>query len=212
MDGRRVQFDGRQSKWTWFFANSRRVVVEGFPPPSSTAISTSWRSRKRPRRRSMTRIRIGQRTCRCSLLWRSTPRCKRTFVFWEPWRVFTEEWRGLRKLFDLSDRAHPTVQVVNHLDTFVDVHGKAVVIGDAAHAAPINGTYNAALAVEDAFTLGHLFTRITSRSDIASLFSGYNEIRFNRTRATERSEIQGLLSRRGRSATCATMGLGRRLL
>lgn len=112
---------------------------------SSTVISTSWGFRKQPRRRSITRIRIGQRTCRCSLLWRSTPRCKRTFVFWEPCSVFTEEWRGLRKLFDLSDRAHPTVQVVNHLDTFVDVHGKAVVIGDAAHAAPVsnlNGLQN----------------------------------------------------------------------
>ncbi|KAF9017240.1 FAD/NAD(P)-binding domain-containing protein [Hymenopellis radicata] len=53
--------------------------------------------------------------------------------------------------------------------------------------------YNAALAVEDAFTLGHLFTRITSRSHISSLFNGYNEIRFNRTKSTERSEIQGLL-------------------
>ncbi|KAF9004874.1 FAD/NAD(P)-binding domain-containing protein [Hymenopellis radicata] len=82
----------------------------------------------------------------------------------------------LTKLFQLSSIVHPTIQVVHRLDSFVDTHGKAVVIGDAAHACVNTGSYNAALAMEDAYTLGQLFSKITNRSQIASLFSAYDAI------------------------------------
>ncbi|KAF9022021.1 FAD/NAD(P)-binding domain-containing protein [Hymenopellis radicata] len=100
----------------------------------------------------------------------------------------------LTKLFQLSSIVHPTIQVVHRLDSFVDTHGRAVVIGDAAHACVNTGSYNAALAMEDAYTLGELFSKITNRSQIASLFSAYDAIRLDRTRQTELHEMGGFLT------------------
>lgn len=45
-------------------------------------------------------------------------------------------------MFEMSSRLHPTLQVVNRLDSFVDANGGAVVIGDAAHSAPVRRTFN----------------------------------------------------------------------
>ncbi len=48
--------------------------------------------------------------------------------------------------------------------------------------------------MEDAYTLGQLFSKITNRSQIASLFSAYDAIRLDRTRHTELHEMGGFLT------------------
>ncbi|KAF9017105.1 hypothetical protein BDZ89DRAFT_1140982 [Hymenopellis radicata] len=100
----------------------------------------------------------------------------------------------VRKLVSLADRAHPTMQVMHHLDGYVDMNERAVLVGDAAHCSPIHGTYNTALACEDAYTLGTLFSHLVSRSQIPSLLKGYNELRMPRSKACATSEISGMLN------------------
>ncbi|KAF9028243.1 FAD/NAD(P)-binding domain-containing protein [Hymenopellis radicata] len=100
----------------------------------------------------------------------------------------------VRKLVGLADRAHPTTQVMCHLDGYVDMNERAVLVGDAAHCSPIHATYNSALACEDAYTLGTLFSHLASRSQIPSLLKGYNELRMPRSKACATSEITAMLN------------------
>ncbi|KAF9025725.1 FAD/NAD(P)-binding domain-containing protein, partial [Hymenopellis radicata] len=89
----------------------------------------------------------------------------------------------VRKLVSLADRAHPTMQVMHHLDGYVDMNERAVLVGDAAHC-----------SCEDAYTLGTLFSHLVSRSQIPSLLKGYNELRMPRSKACATSEISGMLN------------------
>ncbi|KAF9025740.1 FAD/NAD(P)-binding domain-containing protein, partial [Hymenopellis radicata] len=100
----------------------------------------------------------------------------------------------VRKLVSLADRSHPTTQVMCHLDGYVDTNERAVLVGDAAHCSPIHATYNSALACEDAYTLGTLFSHLASRSQIPSLLKGYNELRMPRSKACATSEITAMLN------------------
>ncbi|KAF8869249.1 hypothetical protein CPB85DRAFT_843010 [Mucidula mucida] len=100
----------------------------------------------------------------------------------------------VRKLISLADRAHPTMQVMYHLDGYVDINECAVLVGDAAHCSPIHATYNTALAIEDAYSLGALFGHLVSRSQIPSLLKGYNELRLPRSKACATSEISAMLN------------------
>ncbi|KAF9049518.1 FAD/NAD(P)-binding domain-containing protein [Hymenopellis radicata] len=111
----------------------------------------------------------------------------------EPIKTTTPEYHSIvKKLLDLAHSSHPTIQYVHSFRSYSDEHAKVVVIGDAAHATPINGTYNAALAVEDAFTLGRLFSHLTCRSQIQPLLKGYNEMRFTRTNNVQNFELGGM--------------------
>ncbi|KAK7462864.1 hypothetical protein VKT23_007440 [Stygiomarasmius scandens] len=93
------------------------------------------------------------------------------------------------RAMSLGSSVHWNTQVVHNLPRYVDRTEQVILIGDAAHSTPINGSYNSATAVEDAFTLGRLFSHLTNRSQIHLLLSGYDQIRQSRTHETEQSEM-----------------------
>ncbi|THV00506.1 FAD/NAD(P)-binding domain-containing protein [Dendrothele bispora CBS 962.96] len=81
-----------------------------------------------------------------------------------------------------SIEREPRSQNPVNLSSYTDVTNHLVLIGDAVHAALVNGLYNTALAVEDAFVLGFLFSKLKSVAQIPNLLTGYNDIRKARTR------------------------------
>ncbi|KAI1858294.1 uncharacterized protein JN550_012825 [Neoarthrinium moseri] len=63
--------------------------------------------------------------------------------------------------------------------------GRLVVIGDAAHPMPPVRAQGASMAIEDAGTLGVLFSCIRSRGDVEGRLRLYNELRVNRVAAIQ---------------------------
>ncbi|KAF7352460.1 FAD-binding-3 domain-containing protein [Mycena venus] len=99
----------------------------------------------------------------------------------------------LRKLIGLASACYPTVHQLYVQDDVVGLDGTAVLVGDAAHSALIHGSHNSAMAIEDAATLGRLFSRLSHRKQISMLLNAYQEIRHSRTSATQDSEYQALV-------------------
>ncbi|KAJ7098793.1 hypothetical protein B0H15DRAFT_772207 [Mycena belliarum] len=100
----------------------------------------------------------------------------------------------LQKLIQKGYTCCPTVQVVFEQDDIVGLDGTAALVGDAAHSVLIHGSHNASMAIEDAITLGRLFSRLSDRKQIPLLLDAYREIRHPRTRATQESEYQSLVN------------------
>ncbi|KAJ7044714.1 hypothetical protein C8F04DRAFT_1069282 [Mycena alexandri] len=99
---------------------------------------------------------------------------------------------SLRKLILLGSTCRPTVQQVLQQEDVVGLKGIAVSVGDAAHSVLIHGMHNSAMGIEDAETLGRLFSGVTDRTRIPMLLNAYQEIRHPRTTAAQDSEYQSL--------------------
>ncbi|KAJ3772723.1 hypothetical protein FB446DRAFT_788456 [Lentinula raphanica] len=99
----------------------------------------------------------------------------------------------VQKILALGQKSHWNIQTVYDLQRYVSELNQVVVIGDAAHSIYINGTQNTAASFEDAFTLGRLFSRYSSKSNASFLLNGYNQIQQQRTRAMEKSEMSTML-------------------
>ncbi|KAJ7283991.1 hypothetical protein C8J57DRAFT_1498977 [Mycena rebaudengoi] len=100
----------------------------------------------------------------------------------------------LQKLINLGYACHPTVQHVLKLeDDVVGLDGTAVLAGDAAHCVLMHGSHNSAMAIEDAVTLGELFSHLEHRKQIPVLLDTYGVIRQQRVNRTVDSEYQSLL-------------------
>ncbi|KAL0068084.1 hypothetical protein AAF712_004744 [Marasmius tenuissimus] len=97
----------------------------------------------------------------------------------------------LQKLVRKASSCRWSLQHTDYITRFTDSTHSVMVIGDAAHYLPPCATHNASCALEDAFTLGRLFSRITSRDQVPLLFSGYDQIRQKRTRQIEEQEYRG---------------------
>ncbi|KAI6115945.1 hypothetical protein F5141DRAFT_1290502 [Pisolithus sp. B1] len=113
-------------------------------------------------------------------LWRieeSADRMKEEFVGWEP-RIqkllslipSTLKWK-------LMDRAP--------LETWIHEDGKLALLGDACHPMLPYAGQGAAMAIEDAAVLGNLFSRLSSRAQIAPLLHAYEAIRYERATNTQ---------------------------
>ncbi|KAJ7184628.1 hypothetical protein C8R46DRAFT_1208812 [Mycena filopes] len=98
----------------------------------------------------------------------------------------------LQKLIRLGTTGRPTVQHLFKREDLVR-NGTLVSVGDAAHSATIHGSHNSSMAIEDAETLGRLFSRITNANQIPQLLNAYQEIRHPRTSTTQDSEYQSLV-------------------
>ncbi|KAK7443754.1 hypothetical protein VKT23_015537 [Stygiomarasmius scandens] len=101
----------------------------------------------------------------------------------------------LGKLIELPDSCHGSTQKAHNLSAYINSTHQIVVIGDAAPATLMNGAYNAAIAVEDAFSLGYLFSKIASRNHVSLFLNGYSEIRKTRAkfmRANDMGVLYGL--------------------
>ncbi|KAK7062062.1 FAD-binding-3 domain-containing protein [Favolaschia claudopus] len=99
----------------------------------------------------------------------------------------------LQKLINMSSSCYPTRHHLYVQDEVVGLDETVVLVGDAAHSALIHGSHNSAMAIEDAATLGRLFSRISNRNQISMLLHAYSEIRSPRTSATQVSEYQALM-------------------
>ncbi|KAJ7780306.1 hypothetical protein DFH07DRAFT_469684 [Mycena maculata] len=99
----------------------------------------------------------------------------------------------LQKMIQLGCKHWLTVQQVFDQEDIVGLEGTAVLVGDAAHSAMIHGSYNSAMAIEDAVTLGRLFSRLSKRKQIPFMLNAYQEIRQPRTSTTQASEHRSLI-------------------
>jgi len=96
----------------------------------------------------------------------------------------------VQKLLKLGRTCNPTVHnVYEAQENLVDRTSKIVLVGDAAHSSPVHGSNNSSMAVEDAVTLGNLFSRVSNRNQIPFILEAYEEIRQPRTSATQDSEL-----------------------
>ncbi|KAJ7121981.1 hypothetical protein C8R43DRAFT_49641 [Mycena crocata] len=95
----------------------------------------------------------------------------------------------VKRLLKAASHYHKTIQRVPEKRQIVDTQSNVVVIGDAAHTITIHATHNTSIAVEDAFTLANLFSRIPTKEQIPRFLQGYHHIRYKRSMKTEASEL-----------------------
>ncbi|KAF8816429.1 FAD/NAD(P)-binding domain-containing protein [Phlegmacium glaucopus] len=74
------------------------------------------------------------------------------------------------------------------LDSFVCDHSRIVLVGEAAHPLLPLGHHSTSLAIEDAQTLGCLFSRLQHRDQLSRLLTAYDEIRHPRCASTQEYE------------------------
>ncbi|KAJ7498601.1 hypothetical protein FB451DRAFT_1161324 [Mycena latifolia] len=99
----------------------------------------------------------------------------------------------LKRLIALGHTCHPTVHKVFEQADVVGLEGSVVLVGDAAHSVLIHGSHNSSMGIEDAVTLGSLFSHLTNRKQIPIFLDTYEELRQARTSATGKSEYQSLI-------------------
>ncbi|KAJ6538485.1 hypothetical protein DFH09DRAFT_1177036 [Mycena vulgaris] len=99
----------------------------------------------------------------------------------------------LHKLIQLGHSCHPTVHKVFEQEDVVGLDASVVLVGDAAHSVLIHGSHNSSMAIEDALTLGTLFSHLSTRKQIPIFLDAYQELRHARTHATQTSEYQSLV-------------------
>ncbi|KAJ7182746.1 hypothetical protein C8R43DRAFT_1054725 [Mycena crocata] len=84
----------------------------------------------------------------------------------------------VQKLMKLARNVTPTVHTRRPiLDSSVCDRARIVIVGEAAHPLVPAGQHNAGMTIEDAETLGGLFSRIQHRSQISRMLAAYEEIR-----------------------------------
>jgi salicylate hydroxylase len=71
--------------------------------------------------------------------------------------------------------------------TWIDNSGRVVLLGDSCHAMLPYLAQGAAMAIEDAAVLGHLFSRLSHASQITPLLKAYEEIRIPRVTSTQKA-------------------------
>ncbi|KAF8880531.1 hypothetical protein BD779DRAFT_1675877 [Infundibulicybe gibba] len=92
----------------------------------------------------------------------------------------------VQKIFKLADIVTVNVHMNRpHLDSLVCERARVVLVGDAAHPMMPSGQANTALGIEDAQTLGSLFSRLQHPDQVPRLLSAYEEIRQKRCETTE---------------------------
>ncbi|GBE85602.1 FAD-dependent monooxygenase OpS4 [Sparassis crispa] len=73
------------------------------------------------------------------------------------------------------------------LDTWIDKSGRVILLGDACHPMLPYRAQGAAMAIEDAATLGKLLSHLSSMEQLTALLNAYQDLRLPRTAATQAS-------------------------
>ncbi|KAG6831553.1 hypothetical protein H0H92_009472 [Tricholoma furcatifolium] len=95
----------------------------------------------------------------------------------------------VRKLLDMARNIKPHIFVNRPLlDSFVCDRARLVLVGEAAHPLLPSGQHNTALGIEDAQTLGTLFSGIQEYDQVPQLLSAYEELRQTRCLETQNWE------------------------
>ncbi|KAF5381767.1 hypothetical protein D9615_005435 [Tricholomella constricta] len=116
---------------------------------------------------------------------------------------YNEEWRDtyplehfnldlekfeprVRKLLSMTEDITPHIYISRpHLENFVCDRAKIALVGEAAHPLLPSGQHNTALGIEDAETLGCLFSGIQDIEQLSRLLSAYEELRQSRCITTQ---------------------------
>ncbi|KAJ7176717.1 hypothetical protein C8R46DRAFT_1213302 [Mycena filopes] len=97
----------------------------------------------------------------------------------------------VQKLMKLARKVTPTVHIRRPLlDSSVCHLARIVIVGEAAHPLVPAGQHNAGLTMEDADTLGALFSRIQHRSQLSRMLVGFEEIRQPRCHYAQNWELR----------------------
>ncbi|KAK7008435.1 FAD-binding-3 domain-containing protein [Favolaschia claudopus] len=99
----------------------------------------------------------------------------------------------LQRLIKSGGSCRPIVHKVFKQVDVVGFDGSLVLVGDAAHSILINGSHNSSMAIEDAATLGTLFSHLSGRKQIPVFTETYEELRQSRTDETRISEYRSLV-------------------
>ncbi|KAF9465928.1 hypothetical protein BDZ94DRAFT_1252593 [Collybia nuda] len=84
----------------------------------------------------------------------------------------------VRKMLSLATDVTPHIYISRpHLESFVCDRARLVLVGEAAHPLLPSGQHNTALGIEDAQTLGSLFSGIQHRDQVPQLLAAYEELR-----------------------------------
>ncbi|KAF7301975.1 FAD-binding-3 domain-containing protein [Mycena indigotica] len=106
--------------------------------------------------------------------------------------AISDDWSETSQLpIDISaydPRLHAAIQLRT-----INPDGTVILVGDAAHSVLIHGSHNTSMGIEDAVTLGALFSHLQNRKEIAVFLETYEELRQNRVQAAGESEYQSLL-------------------
>ncbi|TFK50415.1 FAD/NAD(P)-binding domain-containing protein [Heliocybe sulcata] len=70
--------------------------------------------------------------------------------------------------------------------------GKLILMGGAAHPSPVHWTHGTALTIEDAATLGALFSHLSSRAQISAFISAFEDIRLPRCANVIKADVSNL--------------------
>jgi len=100
----------------------------------------------------------------------------------------SDRLQRLLDLMEISDVATPPSH--EPLESLVHDSGKVILVGSAANLIPPCQTQDAATGIEDAATLGNLFSRLRLSEQIPSLVSAYEEIRQPRLAEVLPSELR----------------------
>ncbi|KAJ8521819.1 hypothetical protein ONZ45_g1524 [Pleurotus djamor] len=107
----------------------------------------------------------------------SIDKMKNDFAGWEPRVQKLMALVPSTLIWPLLDRAP--------LKTWVHQDGKVALLGDACHPMLPYRAQGSAMAVEDAAVLGNLLSRITHKSQLASLLYAYQSLRYPRATVTQ---------------------------
>ncbi|KAF8066743.1 hypothetical protein FPV67DRAFT_1364383, partial [Lyophyllum atratum] len=92
----------------------------------------------------------------------------------------------VRKLLRMAEDIKPHIYINRpHLESFVCDRARLVLVGEAAHPLLPSGQHNTALGIEDAQTLGSLFSGIQEHDQVPQLLSAYEELRQSRCISTQ---------------------------
>jgi salicylate hydroxylase len=87
----------------------------------------------------------------------------------------------LRRIFEMSKTVTSRIFLKRSMpEELVNEHSAVVLVGEAAHPLVCDGNHGTALVIEDAETLGSLFSEIRCRSEICQRLAAYEEIRHPR--------------------------------
>ncbi|TFK50464.1 FAD/NAD(P)-binding domain-containing protein [Heliocybe sulcata] len=130
------------------------------------------------------------------IIWPETPNDKLGSSSWyEEWPVENIDWDSrvlevrLRKMIKLAKTFTCVKDSVGEpIDSWIHESGRVVLAGDAAHPLLPTGSHHVAMAIEDAVTLSHLLSHVSTASTIPLLLSAYEDLRQHRSHLVQTSE------------------------
>ncbi|KAF9535182.1 hypothetical protein CPB83DRAFT_843622 [Crepidotus variabilis] len=148
--------------------------------------------------------------CRLHVLPRQKERCEALFSYTVPSNTSQtcDEWKiiedasvygldvsalepRLQKLLEAGDYCHfRVIETLPAADTLVSIPKKIILIGSAAHSLAPGTHQDTPMALEDAYTLSFLLSKLQKRDQLPRIISAYDEIRQPRAAHVHQYEVR----------------------